>query len=275
MLKNRHSDRKLPAFILGGTSLCFGMMAAAPGTFASEIITAEDFVKRTVVKDQLVKVSDNIVILFDTSSSMNDEFRDTGVSKLRTAMTELKNRVSYFPEIGHTYAIYEYTPWKAVYAPAVFNRDAVLSALDTLPEKGSGPTPLAHALRSAEDIIKGLPGRTTLFLFYDGDYTGGNPDPALWRLTHDYDVCLVIVSSAKERVYEKLRSNVEELNPCSRVIPFETFIDRPEYTTGLAFDVVATEQVVTVSQQKVVGLGVEDAVFNFDEEELTAEDKKA
>lgn len=255
-----------------GLIALFGCFVITP-VAALEIITKEDFQKGIVTEKQLVRIADNAIFLVDTSSSMNDEFRDTGMSKLEVALQEFKERNAYFPEIGHRFGIYEYTPWKEVYHLQTYNRDKVASAIETLPARGSGPTPLATGMENVEEIIKPLHGRTVLFLFFDGQFTGRNPDPAIWRVTHENDVCLIMVSSASEEEDEVLERNVARLNPCSRVIRLEDYLARPEYLSNALFDVVATEKVVTTSQTKVGDVRVEPLLFDFDKKALTKADK--
>ena len=249
-----------------------GCFIAAP-LAALEVLTKEDFIEGIVVEDQLVRLADNAIFLVDTSSSMNDEYRDTGKSKLEIAAAEFKSRVSYFPEIGHNFGIYEYTPWKVIYPLQTFDREKVAAALENMTDKGKGPTPLANGVEEAEKVIANLTGRTVLFLFYDGDFTGRSPDPVLWRLVKEKDVCLIMISSATERENEKLQANISRLNACSRLIPLEHFMERPEYTTHVLFDVVATEQLVTATERRVTGVKVENILFDFDKTELSSADK--
>lgn len=249
-----------------------GCFLAAP-LAALEVLTEEDFVEGIVVEDQLVRLADNAIFLVDSSSSMNDEYLDTGKSKIDIATAEFKSRVSYFPQIGHNFGIYEYTPWKVIYPLQTFDREKVAEALGNLSEKGKGPTPLASGIEEAEKVIANLTGRTVLFLFYDGDYTGRSPDPAIWRLIKEKDVCLIMISSASERENETLQANISRLNACSRLIPLEHFLERPEYTTHVLYDVVATEQVVTATEKRVTGVKVENILFDFDKTELTPADK--
>ena len=121
-----------------------GSLIALPSQ-ALEVLTAEDFIEGIVVEDQLVRVADNAIFLVDTSSSMNDEFEDTGKTKLELVTSEFKKRNGYFPDLGHKFGIYEYTPWKVLLPVQTFDRDEVAAALASLPEKGSGATPLAIA----------------------------------------------------------------------------------------------------------------------------------
>jgi outer membrane protein OmpA-like peptidoglycan-associated protein len=248
-------------------------LALAVPAMALEVITKEDIINNVVVEDQLVRVADNAVFLIDTSSSMDDEFQDRGVKKLELAIAAFKERNSYFPDIGHNFGIYQYTPWTVMYPMQPYDRAKVAAALDELPTDGSGPTPLANGIEEAEKIIKGLSGRTVLFLMYDGDYTGKDPNPALWRTIKENDACLVMISSASEEENERLRSSISRLNACSRLIPLEYYLDRPEYMAGALFDVRATENIVTTTEKRAVGVKVKPIQFDFDKTELTAADK--
>jgi OOP family OmpA-OmpF porin len=245
----------------------------APPLAAVEVVTEEDLVQGIIVGEQLVRVADNAVFLLDTSSSMNDEFRDTGKSKLELVSSLFKERTSYFPEIGHKFGIYTYTPWQEIYSIQTFDRQGVAEALKALPAKGSGPTPLAKGLSNAGEIIEPLTGRTALFLFYDGDYTGDDADPEIVKLVQNNDVCIYMISSAAEKENQQLKETIPSLNSCSRLIPLEYFLNRPEYTTGALFDVRATEQVVTATETRIVGLEVDNINFAFNKSELSDKDK--
>jgi len=248
-----------------------GWLVAAP-VAALEIIMKEDFTKGVIKEDQLVRLVDNAIFLVDTSSSTNQEYHDTGKSKLQIGVEEFKKRNDYFPEIGHRFAIYEYTKWREVLAPQTYERDKVAAAIATISEKGSGLTPLAKGIENVEEVVKTLSGRTALFLFYDGQYTGHDPNPALSRLVHENDVCLLIISSAGEKENAQMEQNVARLNACSRVIPLDDYLARPEYMSGALFDVVATEKVVTTSQQRIGDVVVENILFDFDKTEFTKAD---
>jgi OOP family OmpA-OmpF porin len=248
-----------------------GVATAAP---ALEIVTKQDFIDEVVTEDRLVRLADNAIFLVDSSASTNDEFRGTGKSKLELTKEAFEDRNAYFPEIGHRFGVYTYTPWEVIYPLQTYDREKMAAALEKLPEKGSGPTPLARAIEKVEEVIKPLSGRTVLFLMYDGSFTGENPDPAIWRVTHENDVCLVMISSASVKEDEKLEANVARLNPCSRVVRLEDYLARPEYTTNALFDVVATETVVTLSQQRIGDVRVENLLFDFDKTELTDADKE-
>ena len=254
-------------------AVAMGALIAVPVS-ALEIITEEDFVQGVIVEDQLVRLADNAIFLIDNSSSMNDEFGDTGKSKHELAVEEFKARNAYFPEIGHNFGIFEYSPWKVIYPMQEFDRQKVADALENVSERGSGPTPLATGIERAREVVSSLSGRTAVFVFYDGGYSGPDASHEIWQLVKEHDVCLIMISSAGEVETKILRENVAQVNACSRVIPFDHFINRPEYSSHVLYDVRATEQIVTRSEERVVGVKVNNIQFDFDKTELTAQERR-
>jgi len=253
------------ALVLGGLF--------APPVIAVEVLIEEDIIEGVVMKEQLVRVADNAIFLLDTSSSMSDKFRDTGKTKLELVESVFTERNRYFPEIGHQFGIYTYTPWKEIYPVQEFNREKVAKALTGLPSEGKGPTPLNRGLIEMEKVLAPLTGRIAIFLFSDGTYTGGRPNATIKSIASNKDVCFYVISTAKEQQNHTLKEDIASLNACSRLIPLESFLNRPEYTTGALFDVIATEEVVTTTQLRVAGLAVDDINFGFDKTELSAKDK--
>ena len=263
----------LSRMILG---ICVGLLVAG-SALAAEIITEDDLVQTTNLEHKLVKVADNAVFLLDASGSMNGKFEDTDQSSWSLVRQFLTARNAHYPNLGQKFGIYLYTPWKVVYPLGSYDRAAVAAALESLPAEGSGPTPLFTGLKELHKVLKDVPGHTAVFLFTDGDYTGGSmqrPIDVAERIVKDYNACFYVISTAKEDENEQLLYKVASLNACSRVVPFNNFIHNPTYTTGALYDVRATESVVTSTEKKVVGLKVEDLTFHFDKTQLKEEDKK-
>jgi OOP family OmpA-OmpF porin len=253
-------------------SVLLGGILAAP-VIALEVVTEQDLVQGIIVKEQLVRVADNAILMLDTSSSMNEEFRDSGKSKIELVSNEFIKRAGYFPEIGHKFGVYTYTSWEEFSPVQLFDREKVSAALQAVPKKGSGPTPLKNGLVKLEDVLKPLSGRTVVFLFSDGEYTGGSPSKIAAKLASTYDVCFYVISTAKADANITLAEDVASLNACSRMIALETFLNRPEYTSGALFDVRATEEIVTTTETKITGLKVDNMNFAFDKFELSDHDK--
>ena len=156
----------------------FGFISNA---LAFEIITKEDIKQGIIVNIDLLKTADNAIILFDSSSTMNKQFQDTGMSRYDVAKNALIERNEYFPDLGYNFGLYLYTPWKEVYPAQKYNRDKFAKALESLPEKATGANFLNEGLKKLDPILQGLDGRTAVFIFTDGSYTnrgGGKKKPS-------------------------------------------------------------------------------------------------
>jgi outer membrane protein OmpA-like peptidoglycan-associated protein len=249
-----------------------GCVIALP-LFGVEILTKEDLVKNVVKKEQLVRVADNAIFLLDTSSSMNGEFGDTKKPKIQAVQSELEKRNSYFPEIGHKMGIFTYTPWEVIYPTQLYDRQKVAAALATVRKEGRGPTPLKAGLKMLDDVVKPLTGRTAVFLFSDGEYTGDDPSGIAKNMARAYDVCFYVISTAKPGIETTVMQDIASVNACSRVIPLADFVNHAEYTSGALFDVKVTEHVVTTTDTKIIGLKVDNMNFTFNGTELAAKDQ--
>jgi OOP family OmpA-OmpF porin len=264
----KHQSRIWNGLIMG---LVISVMVWPLG--AVEIITKQDIINNVVKTNQLVKVADNAIFLLDTSSSTNSDFGDTDKPVVQVMKNELKSRNAYLPDLGYEMGIYIYTDWQELYPVQLYNREKVDAALNKIPDRGRGITPLNTGLKKLEGVLKPLKGRTAVFVFWDGDYTGDNPADTARRLAKEYDVCFYVISSARPSREATLTQDVASLNACSRVIPLASFFNQPNFMSGALFDVKATEHVVTTTDTKIVGAKVDNINFAFNETELAAKDK--
>jgi len=257
------------SFLIG-----LGVLISMPA-FAAEIITVEDIEEEVIVTEQLIRLTDNAIFLFDTSSSMNEKFQDTGKSRLEVVESEMKKRNSYLPDLGYNFGLYIYTPWQPIFEMAPYDRKGVENALDKLPAKGSGPTRLTRGLDNLFPILKKLSGQTAIFVFTDGGYTDKKrPITAARALANAFDVCFYVISTAKDSRNVTIAENVAGLNECSRVIPFAYFLNRPQYTSGALFEVAATAEIITRTDTRIVGVDLDPLSFGFDSVELDAAPRK-
>ena len=239
---------------------------------AFEVLTKEDFVQKIVVKEHLIKTAENAIILFDASGSMNKLFLDTNMSRYEIAKKALKERIAYFPELGHNVGLYVYTRWKPIYPVQRFNRDKFAEALDQLPAEPGGPTLLQSGLRKLEPILKNLSGRTVVFVFTDGTYTKKRettPTRIAKRLAGKYNTCFYVISTADDEASRKVLKRVASANFCSRVIPFQDFVNRPEYNSGALYVTKATEELETITETKIAGVKVDNILFDFDKADIS------
>lgn len=249
----------------------------APPSGAFEIITREDIKQGIVVQADLIKTADNAIILFDGSSSMNKPYKDTGMTRYEIAKQTLMDRNEYFPDLGYNFGLYMHTPWKEVYPVQAYDREKFALALATLPEKPGGATFLREGLKRLDTILKPLEGKTAVFIYTDGNYTGGSPgmkSPAdlAENLAKKYNVCFYIISTADNYQSSELLS--QTYNFCSRVISFEDFIVNPLFHSEALFTVKATKHLVTMTDKRVVGIKTKPFLFDFDKIDLSGNAKE-
>jgi OOP family OmpA-OmpF porin len=243
----------------------FSLLISGP-VQAAEVLTVEDFKQNIVAEEQLVKMADNAIIMFDGSSSMGDMFKDTNTSKIRILKESLQTRNTYIPNLGYNFGLYEYAPkFKEVHAVQPYNRQRFADALNQLPSKADGPTLLQRGLVKIEPVLQRLSGRTVVFLFTDGTYSDSR-DPAkkAQELADKYNVCFILVGTADTKEAESFLQKMASVNQCSRVIAFESYINRPEYNSGALYVVKSGTKIVTLSDRKVVGLQIQNILFDWD-----------
>jgi len=239
----------------------------APYVIAAEKVMEQDTVTTVTQVPELVKTADNFIVLFDSSSSMNEPYLNTGMSKLEAAKEILKEKNKTLPDLGYNAGLYLLSNFKPIYMVQKYDREKVAAALDQLPAKGSGATLLQQALLKLDGVMSGLSGRTVVFLFTDGSYSEmpGSRDPVeiAKGLAGKYNVCFYVISTAKGAPQREILKAVASINPCSRVVPFDYLLGRPEHLTGALFeiDVHNIETVKTIDY--LAGFKVDNVQFDF------------
>ena len=234
---------------------------------AAEKVMEQDTVTTVTQVPELVKTADNFIVLFDSSSSMNEPYLNTGMSKLEAAREILKEQNKTLPDLGYNAGLYLVSNFKPIYMIQKYDRDKVAAALDQLPEKGSGPTLFVESLSKLRGVLKGLSGRTVIFLFTDGyeTHTIGpkKPGQIAKELADKHDVCFYVISTAKGAQQTEAIKTMSSINPCSRVVPFDYLLGRPEYLTGALYeiDVNTIETVKTIDY--LAGFKVDNVQFDF------------
>jgi OOP family OmpA-OmpF porin len=148
-----------------------------------------------------------------------------------------------------------------------YDRAKVAAALDQLPAKGSGPTLMMEGMRNLRSVLAGLTGKTVVFLFTDGYYTPTTgmkkPVEVARELANKHDVCFYVINTAKGSQYKEILKTVASVNQCSRVVPFDYLLGRPEYMTGALYeiDVKTIESIKTIDY--LAGFKVDNVQFDF------------
>jgi len=260
--------------------LAIGMVLtglAAGGVLAAEVKTesvSEEVVK---TKEVYVKTADNFIILFDASGTFDKPYADTGMPKVDAAKKILKDEIEVLPDLGYNAGLYLYTPFKTYYEMGPFNKAEFLKAIDSLPNVRTAgtyanqPTPLGQGLDNLGDILSGLTGKTTVFVFSDGQYTMTPkviPQDAAQSIVGRHDVCFFLISSADKPEHLKVLEDIAALNECSRVVPFEALYGRPEACTGALCTIKTVSIAETITTTRIVGLETNHILFDFDKVDI-------
>ena len=124
-----------------------------------------------------IQTADNFIVLFDTSGSMAGEYPPSKTSKLYAATDLLRAVNEDIPAFNYKAALCTFTPWKEYFPLGTYDQEAFGRAIDALPRTIEGgeafgpPTPLGDALWNVGKMLKGLSGRTVVFIFVITSYS--------------------------------------------------------------------------------------------------------
>ena len=257
-----------------------------PGLIATSVLAQRPIVKEVAVErvrvvEEVVKVADNFIVLFDASGSMQDQYGYTGQKKVELAKQIYEARTARLPDLDWNAGLYLYTPWKSFYEMQPFNKEAFVEALDQLTaykpsiRYKNQPTPLGNAIKNLDPILAKLSGETAVFIFTDGLFTLSQPKiwpvAAARDIASKYDVCFYVISSAQSPKSEKLVNDLASVNTCSRVYSFDAVLSRPEYTTSALYIVRDRAIVETELISKVVGVELNNILFDFNAADIRRE----
>jgi OOP family OmpA-OmpF porin len=269
---------------LVGLALIVGLIM--PGLIVTNVLAAEVMVQQVPVQrvrvvQEVVKTADNIIVLFDASGSMQDLYKDTNMKKVTLAEEIFKERAARVPDLDWNAGLYLYTPWKTFYEMQPFNKEKFAAAIDEMdayqPELSyqNQPSPLGEAIMNLDPILGKVSGKTVVFVFSDGQYTLGEskvkPVEAAKEIASKYDVSFYVISSAQSPKAEKLVNDIAAVNTGSRVVTFDTMLERPEYTTGAIYMVMDKAIVERELVSKVVGVELDNILFAFNKANISPE----
>ena len=268
-----------------GLAMILGLILPAlvvTNVLAAEVITEQVPVQRVVVVQEVVKNADNFIVLYDASGSMQDPYKETGTKKIALAEKIFSERAARLPDLDWNAGLYVYTPWKSFYEMQPFNKEKFAAAISEMERYQPSisyknqPTPLGNAIKNLDPILAKVSGTTAVFVFSDGQFTLSQPKiwpvPAAKEIAAKYkDVCFHIVSSAQTPKGEKLVNDLAAVTPCSRVVTFDDVLNRPEYTVAALYAIVDKAIVETELVSKVVGIDLDNILFDFDKSDIRPE----
>ena len=272
---------------LVGLAMIIGLIMPAlivTNVLAVEVVVEQVPVQRVRVVEEVVKTADNFIVLFDASGSMQDLYKDTNMKKIDLAEAMFKGRAGQVPELDWNAGLYLYTPWKSFYEMQPFDKAKYGAAIGELASYKPSlsyknqPTPLGDAIKNLDPILAKVSGTTAVFVFSDGQFTlSGSkiyPVPAAKEIASKYkDVCFYVIGSAQTPKSEKLVNDLASVNDCSRVVTFDAMLARPEYTIGAIYMVRDKAIVETELISKVVGVELDNILFDFNKSDIRPEYK--
>jgi hypothetical protein len=187
----------------------------ATNVLAQRVIVKEVAVERVRVVEEVVKVADNFIVLFDASGSMQDQYGYTGQKKIELAKQIYEARTARLPDLDWNAGLYLYTPWRSFYDMQPFNKEAYIEALDQLAaykpslNYRNQPTPLGNAIKNLDPILAKLSGETAVFIFSDGQFTLSQPKiwpvAAAREIASKHDVSFYIIQKVRNWCMISLR----------------------------------------------------------------------
>jgi OOP family OmpA-OmpF porin len=239
----------------------------------ADIFYQDDITQNVVTKDVLVRTADNVIVLVDASKSMAFDHRKYKKQNYVLEKEALASGASRLPDLGYNVGIYTFSPsWQEIYPVQKFDAAKASAALQQLPAQASGRTPLSAGLDKLEGVLKGLSGKTVVYIFSDGGWedAAGKKDPGdkTAELGRKYNVCFIVVSYAEEPNGIKRVRDMGKANACSRVIPFDAYITNPYYALGPLYYTSTVKTAELSSTKKLVGIKVNDINFDYDKFEI-------
>ncbi|WP_456385365.1 OmpA family protein [Desulfolithobacter sp.] len=220
-----------------------------------------------------ITMADNFFILYDPSTAMSEPYRNTGMTRLEMEKEIIRRSNQSLPELNWQAGLYPHwknglwlhgSPmgFKPYYRLQKYDKEKYGAALEKLPVIPTGPPMLQVGLMKLEHLL-GLPGRTEVFIFSDGQhstYPDLEPDPLTQarKLAREFDVCFTIVSSARTREAKQLLADIAAVNSCSQVIDFDTVAAHPEHLLGKLY-------------MKTSDVRFNNVLFDFDRYEIKKE----
>jgi OOP family OmpA-OmpF porin len=272
---------KIVILIIAFGMMLIGFLATDAGAF--EVFVEKGTVNIPYQRVDTVRTANSFIVLFDSSSSMGDRYGKTKMRKIDIAMDILEKKNKELPDLAYNAGLYSF-PGKSVFtgrkalAPYYelkpYNKAQFTKAIGQLPMKTSGPTPLQPALRELDPILKGLPGRTVVFVYNDGQYSrnlGARPVELARELAGKYDVCFYMIHNARGKKEEKNLEAVASINECSRKVSFDELQREPELLTAALYGFGSKALMRPETREKVVGARAENILFDFDKSDIKPE----
>ncbi|MDR3640289.1 MAG: OmpA family protein [Humidesulfovibrio sp.] len=223
---------------------------------------------------------DNFILLVDYSGSMAMTSDALKTVKIKHAKELIGRLNAEIPELGYKSAVATFAPNSTLLAPTVFSKAAVAKAIapiQTNYEIYGRNTPMAMGLQDLDPILSGLPGKTALIIFTDGDSNyGSDPVAEAKALYAKYpNLCIHVVSYADTAHGRMVVDEIRAISRCS-VAGDPAALNNPaalkQYVHDVFYDVVpgaAPSRSITTAQCETITFG--NLNFDFNKYQITKE----
>ena len=265
------------------------------GANAFELVTTTETVTVNDIEVELVKTADNFIVLYDSSGSMGEIYKDTGKKKIDLEKAIMKIRNANLPDLKFNAGLYTFSPQsismstktlKPYYKMQPYDKAKFDQAIDQLPSEAKGPTLLQQGLSELDPILAGLKGHTVVFVMTDGSYTNresgddrqevlesdpNTPVNIAKSLTEKYNVSFFVVNSSSTDKESKVLDAIDAIGESTRIITFEELLNNPYVFSGALF--VLDPQIVqkSVDIEKIIGAKLKNLLFAFDQAAINPE----
>lgn len=180
-------------------SLLFAGCATQKAAYSPDSLDAQ------LKSGKLIQKTENFVVLFDKSSSMDDPYGKS--TELALANDVTKRMIATIPDIKLTAGLRDFYNDKTtlLYGMTSFTKQGFVNGMETL-QWGSGPTPMEKAIDGAAIDLQGKTGNSAVIIVSDFENIPGVDDlqpakviPAVARLKAQYGdkVCIYNVQVGK------------------------------------------------------------------------------
>jgi len=154
---------------------------------------------------KLIQKTENFIVLFDKSSSMDDPYGKS--TELDLANDVTKRMISTIPDIKLIAGLRDFYNDKTtlLYGMTPFTKQGFINGMETL-QWGSGPTPMEKAIDAAAIDLQGKTGNSAVIIVSDFEHIPGVADlqvskviPAVIRMKEKYGdkVCFYTIQVGK------------------------------------------------------------------------------
>lgn len=286
--------------IMAVTALFLMIVGFIPtGANAFELVTTTEKVIVNDIEVELIRTADNFIVLYDSSGSMGELYKDTGKRKIDLEKAIMKIRNANLPDLNFNAGLYTFAPQsvslstktlKTFYEMQPYDRAKFDKAIDQLPTEAKGPTLLQQGLSELGPILAGLKGHTVVFVMTDASYTDRESDDSSRQkvleenmnspvgiakgLTEKYNVSFFVVNSSSTDKESKLLDALDSIGERTRIISFEELLNNPYVFSGALF--VLNPRIVqkSVNIEKIIGAELKKLLFGFDQAAISPEFKE-